>query len=69
MADGRPYIVIEADYLDQQDGIVPGRTVIAEPGALDGQLQVVSIDGKELASPVAVNAGQLRQAEEDAAAA
>ena len=69
MADGHPYIVIEADYLDQQDGIVPGRAVIAEPGALDGQLLVVSIEGKALPNPVAVYADQLHPAEEDTAAA
>ncbi|MCC3292518.1 hypothetical protein [Arthrobacter sp. zg-Y1110] len=69
MAEGRPYVVIEADYLDEEDGIVRGKQVIAEPGTRDGQLLVTSIDGVPLAAPVAVYTHQLRPAAEGAAAA
>ncbi|MGK3708938.1 hypothetical protein [Arthrobacter sp. IK3] len=68
MADGRPYVVIEADYLDREEGIIPGRRVAAVPGGVDGQLLITAIEDTPLASPVAVFASQLQASDTEAGA-
>lgn len=56
------YIVREADYLDQQDGLTIGATVEAEPGDIGGQLRVTRIGEIDLREPIAVHATQLEAA-------
>lgn len=53
------YKVVEADYLDQAEGIVAGRIVDAEAGEIPGQLRITHIGDEQLPEPVAVGAGQL----------
>lgn len=64
MAASRQYTVIEADYLDQEEGIVVGALVAAEPGSLAEPLMVTGVNGEPLPVPVAVHASQLRALEE-----
>ena len=54
------YTVLEADYLDQLEGIKPGATVTAEPGESSKILNVVWVGGQLLDAPVAVFASQLQ---------
>lgn len=56
------YTVTEADYLDNEDGIVKGATVAAVPGDDPDLLYVTSINGEELDDPVAVRSQQLKAA-------
>lgn len=63
MAASRQYTVIEADYLDQEEGIVVGVLVAAEPGSMAEHLMVTSVNGEQLPVPVAVHTSQLRALE------
>ena len=53
------YTVIEADYLDAEEGIIKGAVVTAVPGE-NGLLNVIRIGDNPLDAPVAVYAGQLQ---------
>lgn len=55
------YIVLEADYLDEQEGIERGATVTAEPGESAKILNVVWVGEKLLDAPVPVFASQLQK--------
>ncbi|MCU1522490.1 MAG: hypothetical protein JWN19_2875 [Arthrobacter sp.] len=55
------YIVLEADYLDEQEGIERGATVTAEPGESAKLLDVVWVGEKLLDAPVPVFASQLQK--------
>ncbi|MCU1555273.1 MAG: hypothetical protein JWM13_2759 [Arthrobacter sp.] len=55
------YIVLEADYLDEQEGIERGATVTAEPGESAKILNVVWVGEKLLDEPVPVFASQLQK--------
>jgi hypothetical protein len=55
------YLVLEADYLDQLEGIKPGATVTAEPGESSKILNVVWVGEKLLDAPVPVFASQLQK--------
>jgi hypothetical protein len=65
------YIVLEADYLDEQEGIERGATVTAEPGESakilnvvwvgEKLLDVVWVGEKLLDAPVPVFASQLQK--------
>jgi hypothetical protein len=54
------YVVLEADYLDEQEGILKGATVTAEPGESAKILNVVWVGDQLLDSPVPVFARQLQ---------
>lgn len=54
------YTVLEADYLDQLEGIKPGATVTAEPGESSKILNVVWVGEQLLDAPVPVFASQLQ---------
>ncbi|WP_026535767.1 hypothetical protein [Arthrobacter sp. H14] len=62
MADSQSYTVREADYLDQEDGLLIGVGVVAEPGEITGQLRVTQIGDEILKSPIAVYEHQLQLA-------
>ncbi len=56
------FTVVEADYLDEQDGLFVGFTVTAEPTENPAHLRVTHI-GDELAEyPVVVRSSQLQAA-------
>lgn len=55
------YIVLDADYLDQLEGIKPGAAVTAEPGETAKILNVVWVGEKLLDAPVPVFAAQLQK--------
>lgn len=55
------YVVLEADYLDEAEGIKVGATVTAEPGETSKTLNVVWVGEKLLDAPVPVFASQLRK--------
>jgi hypothetical protein len=54
------YTVVEADYLDEQEGITKGASVTAEPGESTKILNVVWVGDKLLDAPVPVFASQLQ---------
>lgn len=62
MAASRQYTVVEADYLDQEEGIVVGALVSAEPGSMANHLMVTGVNGVQLPVPVAVHESQLEAA-------
>ena len=64
MADGRTYTVVEADFYDQQEGLLIGAVVEAVPAENPGQLLVTQIVGATfpLDEPIAVNKTQLAAA-------
>lgn len=62
MAAGLNYTVLEADYLDELEGLVRGTAVPAEPGSIQGQLLVTHIGEDGLKQPIAVHASQLQAA-------
>lgn len=57
----KTYLVLEADYLDQLEGIVPGATVRAEPGETPRILNVQWVGDDLLNAPVPVFAAQLQE--------
>lgn len=61
MAEGRTYTVVEADFYDQQEGLVIGAVVEAVPAENPGQLLVTQVVGATfpLEEPIAVNKSQL----------
>jgi hypothetical protein len=64
MADGRRYTVVEADFYDQQEGLIVGAVVEAVPAENPRQLLVTQIVGNDfpLDEPIAVNKTQLAAA-------
>lgn len=58
MADS--YTVLEADYLDQQEGLVPGTVVTAKPAESGGFLMVTHIGEMPMSEPVALLPEQLQ---------
>lgn len=64
MAESRTYTVVEADYLDQQEGLKIGVLVEAIPAEKPGQLLVTQVVGATfpLDEPIAVNESQLAAA-------
>ncbi|GAB3283586.1 hypothetical protein GCM10027449_26760 [Sinomonas notoginsengisoli] len=61
-AGPRTYTVRQADYLDEEDGLLVGATVEAIGSEIPGQLRVVRIGEAELDEPIAVMAAQLELA-------
>ncbi len=59
MSETRTYKVVEADYLDREEGLLIGVTVQAEPADLSNQLRVTHIGDEQLKYPIAVGVGQL----------
>jgi hypothetical protein len=61
MAQSRTYTVVEANHYDQQEGLVIGAQVEAEPAANSAHLLVTRIVGSTflLEEPIAVNKSQL----------
>lgn len=61
MAEGRTYTVVEADFYDQQEGLVIGAVVEAVPAENPGMLLVTQVVGSTfpLDEPIAVNKSQL----------
>lgn len=55
------YIVLEADYLDEQAGVLKGAAVTAEPGESSKILNVVWVGEQLLDVPVPVFASQLQK--------
>jgi hypothetical protein len=55
------YTVLEADYLDQEQGIKPGVTVTAEPGDTPRFLNVIYVEDRLLDEVVPVYAAQLQE--------
>lgn len=57
---GNSFTVIEADYIDQEAGIIPGQIVSAVPGDVGNQMLVTRIGEKDLSEPIAVLSSQLK---------
>lgn len=55
------YTVLEADYLDEQEGIVTGGTVMATEGESPAFLYVTALGEKILREPIAVSRAQLAE--------
>ena len=57
----KPYTVLDADYLDQEQGIKPGATVTAEPGESPRFLNVIYVGDRLLDEAVPLFATQLQE--------
>lgn len=60
MPEGKKYTVVESDYLEEQEGLVKGATVVAYPGD-SGVLYVTHIGEKFLLDEIPVLARQLKE--------